>query len=206
MKLRITNCPLLAVTLAVIFAAVPSQAKAAYVLTIQQIAGNVVATGSGSFNLAALTLHEASVTASADLYPSVGLVIIGVESPGVDIYQGLSGPTNFGTGSSIESPTSAGGIITGVVSDSLLYVPEGYPSGAVLSGSAIWSGATFGSLGLTPGTYLSTWGSGATADSFTIDITAGAVPEPATWVMLVGGVGILFSFRARKSAMRERRA
>ena len=54
-------------------------------------------------------------------------------------------------------------------------------------------GGSFASLGLTPGIYTWNWGSGANADSLTINIgTAippGAVPEPSTWAMLILGFG-----------------
>jgi len=41
---------------------------------------------------------------------------------------------------------------------------------------------TLAGLGATPGTYVYTWGSGRTADSFTINI--GVVPEPVSLAML----------------------
>jgi PEP-CTERM motif len=41
------------------------------------------------------------------------------------------------------------------------------------------------SLGVTPGVYTWTWGSGAEADSFTL--IAGNVPEPSTWAMMLLG-------------------
>ena len=49
--------------------------------------------------------------------------------------------------------------------------------------TATWDGSTIASLGLIPGVYTWTWGSGATADSFTMTISA-SVPEPGTWLLL----------------------
>jgi hypothetical protein len=72
-----------------------------------------------------------------------------------------------------------------------LLVPDGYVSGSALSGTAIWDAFTIASLGLTPGTYTYTWGTGAHTDNFTINI--GAVPEPSSLVMagaaMLAGVG-----------------
>jgi hypothetical protein len=65
---------------------------------------------------------------------------------------------------------------------------------------ATWTSATLGSLGVTPGTYTYTWGSGATADSLTVN----AVPEPSTWEMLLSGVGLLLYFRSRRAASSAR--
>jgi hypothetical protein len=199
MKLRITIRYLILTALALIFAAISSHARAAYVLTLQQTAGNVVATGSGSFNLAALTLNDAGdVGVAANFFPSLAQAIVGVPSTSTDLYQGISGPGSFGSGSSIEFASSAGGNVSGVDDAQILFVPAGYTSGALLSGSATWDSATFSSLGITPGTYTWTWGSGATADSFTMNVSTGAVPEPSTWVMLLSGAGVLIYFRSRR--------
>ena len=55
-----------------------------------------------------------------------------------------------------------------------LIVPRGYVSGTFLSDSATYSDATFATLGVTPGTYVWTWGSGAN-QNFTLKIP---VPPP----------------------------
>lgn len=199
MKMRITIRSLILATFALIFAA--KHAGAAYVLTLQQTAGNVVATGSGSFNLTALTIFENGSTGyAANLFPSLAQVILGVESPDVDVYTGISGPASFGSGNSIEFANSASGNFSGVDDDLYLLVPHGYTSGTMLSGTATWTSATLGSLGVAPGTYTYTWGSGASADSFTVN----AVPEPSTWMMLLSGGGMLLCFRYRRAASSAR--
>jgi hypothetical protein len=84
-----------------------------------------------------------------------------------------------------------------------IIVPAGYASGTALSGSVTYVCQTFASLGLTPGTYTYTWGSGPTADSLAVKIGAAAVPEPGTWAMMILGFAALglAGFRAaRKSA------
>jgi hypothetical protein len=200
MKLRVTIRSLVPGILAIIFAAVSSDARGAYVLTLQQTAGNVVATGSGSFNLAALTINDAGdIGVAANFFPSLAQAVVGVPATATDLYQGISGSADFGSGSSIEFANSSGGNVSGVDDAQILFVPAGYTSGTFLSGSATWTDATYSSLGITPGTYSWTWGSGATADSFTMDISTGAVPEPSTWAMLVAGVGMLMGFRARRA-------
>ncbi len=72
-----------------------------------------------------------------------------------------------------------------------MLVPPGYTSGDPLSGTATWPGTTFAGLGLTPGIYTWTWGSGADADSFVVDIGVPLVtpiPEPST--LLVAGMAL----------------
>jgi hypothetical protein len=98
--------------------------------------------------------------------------------------------------------SSASGDLVGLVpanlfnfdSNTVLYVPQGYVSGAPLSGTATWEGETIDSLGLFPGTYVWSWGDSAAADSFTLVIVAPdgpgtPVPEPAAALLL--GAGLL---------------
>jgi len=198
MKLRITNRLFIGAMLALIIAAMPSAARAAYVLTLEETAGNVVATGSGSFDLAALTVNSlGNVGFGADVHAAIAQLYAGSSST-VDIYQGVSGPTNFGSGAlfGVNSDSGSFAGVQGV--GGLLFVPGGYTSGTILSDSATWTDATLSSLGVTSGTYTYTWGSGATADSFTIDAMTGAVPEPSSWAMLVAGVGMLVAFCKRR--------
>ena len=57
----------------------------------------------------------------------------------------------------------------------VLNVPRGYVSGTALSDLAIYSGKTFATLGVTPGTYLWTWGAGAN-QNFTLKILPEILP------------------------------
>ena len=56
--------------------------------------------------------------------------------------------------------------------------------------------ATIASLGLTPGTYTFTWGSGADAGSFVIDIAT--TPLPAALPLFASALGALGFFGLRK--------
>jgi PEP-CTERM motif len=77
-------------------------------------------------------------------------------------------------------------------------VPTGYVSDSPLSDTATYAGETFSSLGVTPGVYESTWGTG-TNQNFTLDVVAGAVPEPSTWAMMGLGFGLLGLLGYRKT-------
>ena len=67
-----------------------------------------------------------------------------------------------------------------------------------MSSSATWDNATFASLGVTPGTYVWTWGT-AVGQSFTLDVVKPAgVPEPAALGMFGFGtllIGALVGLR-----------
>jgi hypothetical protein len=75
-------------------------------------------------------------------------------------------------------------------------VPAGYVSGHALSDTATWDNATFASLGVTPGTYKWTWGTGAHADS-------AVIPEPSTWaLMALGFTGLgVAGWRSRRRSV-----
>ena len=67
-----------------------------------------------------------------------------------------------------------------------LSVPDGYVSGAALLSSATWNNATFASLGVTPGTYVWTWGTGGPNQNFTLIIGGAGVPDGGSTVSLLG--------------------
>jgi hypothetical protein len=76
----------------------------------------------------------------------------------------------------------------------LLEVPQGYVSGRALTDSMTFNNATLASLGVTPGTYVWSWGTGLPNQNFTLIIEA-RVPDGGSTVSLLGcallGVAVL---------------
>ena len=152
-------------------------AQASYTVTISQVGVDVVASGAGtSFNLAALS-PSGTASASAGVLPISGYVAVGVAPGGTnDAYCGLSGPSAFGSGNVSSAADTATGASVGIIAvgQGCLYVPAGYVSGTPLAaGTATWNNQTIAGMNMTPGTYTWSWGSGPTADSFTLNIAAG---------------------------------
>jgi hypothetical protein len=174
---------------AVALALCTASAQADVTITIEQVGSDVVASGSGTINLADLTFGSTQ-SGLLGINPSIATIREGTllfpPNVTIDIYSGQSGPTSFGPGGGFPVPTSGTGDAFGIVGAagqfSGIEVPHNYVSGTHLTATDTYANQTFSSIGLTPGTYTWHWGTGANADSFTIQIgpTATAVPEPST--------------------------
>lgn len=176
-------------------------AKASYIMTLVQSGSNVVGTGSGTIDLFALTSANFVSTAPGISGPQ-GFAALGPEAT-TAAFTAVSGPSSFGSGGFFAASTGSGdpvGIsVSGVISD-VLFLPDNYVSGASLSDSATWDNATIASLGLTPGTYTWTWGSGPSADSFTVQIDS-STPEPGSMALFGAGLVGLVALRRRASRL-----
>ena len=131
-------------------------ARANYIVTLQEVGSNVVANGSGAFNLTGLNFSGPNGQLGALINPMFGVIVTGTTTfANIDEYTGLSGPTSFGSGGSNHANIGSGDRV-GIIGSfgGALFLPAGYLSGNALSDSSTYNGATFASLGVTPGTYV----------------------------------------------------
>jgi hypothetical protein len=182
-----------AISAAMLIGLSASSAQAGYVVDLTEQAGNVVATGSGAIDLTGLS-YAAGVIGNPGISPVSGIILTGPATPPLDLYiysEIVTGPTSFGTGNAISPAEGSGDMVglNGFAHARWIYVPAGYVSDTPLSDTSTYIGQTFSSLGVTPGRYEWTWGSGAN-QNFTLVIGA-TVPEPSTWaMMLIGFAGL----------------
>jgi VPDSG-CTERM motif len=85
-----------------------------------------------------------------------------------------------------DASSSSGNLVAISAAVGILGVPAGYVSGTALSDSMTFDSATFASLGVTPGTYVWTWGAGGANQSFTLEIGPAGVPDGGSTVSLLG--------------------
>ncbi len=171
------------------------QAQAGFIVRFEQDGNNVVATGSGSLNLNGLINSGFDSGAPSGVRGQGELFYLGNTSTGTE-YNGLVGPSNVGTGLFFQVASSATG--SWLAQDSTqLFVQTGYVSGNSLSNTTTWDNTTISGLGLTPGTYFWTWGSGGNADFYEAIIPASA-PEPATFTLLSIGIAGMAGYRLRR--------
>jgi hypothetical protein len=149
-----------------------SGASGNFNVTISQVGSDVVWNGSGSFNLAALASIGTATTGGGFNAGSAAWAIGPTVS--VDSYSGVTTyPSTFGTGG--VAVTSNAGSTFGILlggSGRLLYVPTGYTSNTVISGSSTYANKTIAGMNLTPGVYTWSWGTGGNTSTLVMTISS----------------------------------
>jgi hypothetical protein len=164
--------------------ALTGPAHAAVTVTVSQQGADVVMTGSGSLD----TTDWGGIITTAEGLSGIaayGVIGLGMSGPVLAFQFGpvdLISPTNLGGLGATFFPgdTDSGDFFT-IASDNggVLAVPVGYVSGAPLSGTASFEDTTLAALGVSPGTYAWTWGSGPSADAFNVQILGPPKPAPS---------------------------
>jgi len=174
-------------------------AHSAVIVDATIVGNDVVFEGSGTLNTNGLSLSPFSpVPNAASVAPLFSELSIGPSGAQPwDNYGGIfSGPTNFGPGNPTPMDSGSGDRVIISPLGGLLGVPVGYVSGAALNSTSIINGATFDTLGMSRGQYVWTWGSGANADSFTLNV----IPAPLPLALLATGGLIGLGLRKKLKA------
>ena len=174
---------LLALTAVAVTSLCSVQPAQAFTITPEQVGANVVGTGSGAINLTGLTFTAQAVGGSASVRANVGNIVIGT-AVDTNRFTGFTGPTSFGSGGLFSANTASGDFFT-FVGSGLIFLPRTYVSNTALSDTMTFNNRTFASMGLTPCTYVWTWGAGPN-QNFTLIIGGAGVPDGGTTVSLLG--------------------
>jgi hypothetical protein len=178
--------------------AVPT-ASATYVIDIQQVGSNVVATGSGSIATTALT-SLGNLSAQSTINAQEAQIYLGPTGITADTrYGGVTGPTTLGTINANNYASSGSGPAVGLLGNIQdIFLPVGYVSDTPVGTSTdTFDNQSLSSMGLTVGTYTYTWGIGPTADNLIVNIS---VPEPTSLSLLALTSLALLRRRQRASA------
>ncbi len=201
------NRSLMYVTLCASLVLTSMTARAGVTIDLTEANSTVFATATGTLDVTDLTfLGTTSRREGAGVAPFQGAVNMGPLSfPSMDVYTGITGPTQFGGLASFFADFGTGDPFGVIGEAEELVLPHGYASGTGLSATDEYFFASFSSLELTPGTYTWTWGTGAHADFLTVQIgPVTAVPEPSTAMVAVfgamGGVAYGWSRHRRRTA------
>jgi hypothetical protein len=200
--MRLPAGPASLLALATVLAAA-APAHAAYTVTFSQTGPDVVASGNGTIDIDGLVFAGSGVSVPPQVAPYLATEATGAAAP-LNGYSGTtSGPSSFGSGAATDATTGTGDSVAIEApggAGGLIYVPQGYVSGAPLSNTATYAGQTLASLGLTtPGSYVYGFGSGANADTFTVTVGGTpAIPEPASLALLGTGLFSLVLIRQRQ--------
>jgi hypothetical protein len=181
-------------------------AQASVIVTAVESGGDVIISGGGTLNLGAWTAPAEPDGDFGRINPSSGDVVVGPITGPTSVLRytdpvNLMGPDSFGTGGDTTADFGTGAGVFGFIvtfmepsaPNGQLLVPVDYLSGDPLSGSSTYSGQTLASLGMNLGSYTWSWGSGGTADSFTMNV----VPEPSTAALMTLGLVGLAARRRR---------
>lgn len=184
----------LAASLASAALCAPNPAGAAFLYSVVQSGPDVLVTGSGSANTAGLL--ELFVAGCPSSGVNASTSYFGAGTGLCTAYGFITGPA-LGSGPATFASSVSGDAFQLAPAQSRLFLPLEYVSGSTLSNSMTFANQTYATLGLTPGDYTYTWGSGPTADQATIRIAPTPIPEPATPALLATALLALIILRRR---------
>ncbi len=190
----------------------PEPGQALIRLQVQQIGADVVITGSGSANTAALVssgsdLDWTNVLADNQIYAGPNSFGDGSGSGAdVSLWSSISGPAIFGNnGSIVLNPDQGNGDFFGILASEvtaapLLVLPLGYISGTALNGTSTFQNQSITTFGITPGSLFTwIWGDTEATDSLVLEVQKSAAPSvPAPLPMIGAAIALAQSRRLRR--------
>jgi len=184
-----------------LFSAVPAAADAAVVVNVTQEGADVVIRATGTLSLNGLTRFSTVSNSSAFLRGSSGYVGAGsTTSEQLYGWRGFTGPVNFGSSSTLLTRTSASGSAFALNAGSngfpVVFLPISFRTNGTVNAVATATNRTLSAAGVTDGSYVYT----SAGDTITVNIGSAALPEPATWGLMLVGFGMVgLGLRSRRN-------
>lgn len=187
---------------ATVLALIANPAQASVTIAFTQDSAGVGIDVQGSLDTSSFDVFYHASIVDNYINPASGAIYI--NDPWGTAYN--AGPKNdlpsFGSGGHA-NPTSASGTFglfpfNPYWSKSVIVLPRNYVSGSALSASSFYAGATFASLGIDPTDFIHEIVSGQTIN-ITFATAASGVPEPATWAMMILGMGMVGAAMRRRA-------
>ncbi len=173
---------------------VTNTSQGAITINIVETMTSVDFTVFGSIDLLALGAYNSDGIGFGGFDPNRGAFSSGTGA--TDYYNlDVTNWATLGTGGFGNWTSSIGDTIA-LRSDPMLGLPDGYFSGTAISSSGTASGSSLATLGLTPGSYVTTLTNGVNIDTVTVNVIS-AVPEPSS--MLFGVIGLSLMLIRRRS-------
>jgi hypothetical protein len=189
-------------------AAVTSPADAAVNVYVSDNGTDSLVQVTGSLNLSGFTKISPNGTESGSdmLQGHNSILYTGSPRQGLQAYTGLTNNNVFGGFSTFfaNSGTGTGFGINGAYTLPRLLLPISYTSGDAINSSATFLFKTIDSMALVRGAYVYS----SSSDSITLHIGQAApinsaVPEPATWGMMILGLGLVGGAMRRRIKVSE---
>jgi hypothetical protein len=143
-------------------------------ISILEVGGNVVVSGTGTVNLTGLSAPTSDAI-SQSITPQFNRIFVasGNSSYNVDVYTGLTATTIIGSGTVTVGSSGSGSSVFGIDGSlNKFFVQEGYVSGDPLQASTTYNSNSLAGLGVDAGTYI------FSLPSDTITIQVGPAPTP----------------------------
>lgn len=164
-----------------------SDANAAVTIDITQAGSNIALSASGTFDATLASRFASGSSFSQAVNPSFAFAAFGTQGS-VNNFQ-ATGPASFGADDTLVTSANAGLSIGINGSFPAFLIASSYVNNTPIVSSALIANATLASAGLSTGVYNYMVG----GNSVTVNIgqVAAAVPEAATWAMMMVGLGVV---------------
>ncbi|MEG3124436.1 PEPxxWA-CTERM sorting domain-containing protein [Sphingomonas sp. GB1N7] len=192
--MKMTNL-LLAAAVAVSGLTAATAANAAVTVNFNQVGGNVVVTATGTFN----TNLSPNVGGSGSVgqFVSAGPQFFGLGTQGAVIYYGSTGPSYLSGSAFTNFDTTSGTTMFFNGAAGVYGLSSSYVSNSAILATGTILNKTLAGIGAVTGSYVQTVG----GNTLTINVgqAVAAVPEPATWGLMILGFGMIgAASRSRK--------